>query len=179
MKFCRLQLKCFLYCLLTLSGGYPFTMDFSTLHQGSDCDCIASAHQNCSDTFSRKTSDGKVPKDRNFKISIEKQNAIYDDCENHCNEKSTSIDLWKDESADIVIKFHQSKIARGISPRLKDHLLIFKIKVNGGYVKSTPVKGNDFHHNYYLPDDFSAETSIEFIKKSPPCQCCLMFPKIA
>lgn len=167
MKPTTIQIKTFLYCLLTLSGLFHPPMDFIKLHQGSDCDCIASATQNCSNTFSRKTSDGKVPRDRNFRISIDKQNAQYSDCEQHCDEKSTSIDLWSDESEQQVLAYHRSRISLAIAPKAKDHLLIFRIKQYGGLVKPSPVFGNDFHHNYYLPDNFSVDTCIEFVKKIP------------
>jgi hypothetical protein len=144
-------------------------MNFENLTNGTNCNCLKNCIENVIDTFVRKTGDSKELKIRDFKTHFERGKEVSDlkNCDEVCGNRGLSIDLWNDNSKGVLLKRYMTTFA--ISPKLKNHLSIVKLKTNAGKVKQSPLKdeiGGEFHHDLYKSDNFNIDF-IELIDNIP------------
>lgn len=135
-------------------------MEFYKFHGTTECDCIKSARENCSDTFARKISGPATKcKKGDFQPTKRNREVEFTNCDNYCSRMSLSIDMWDDGSKEYLLIKYSSSLTAEIGPRYKDCLLIFKVRQNGGLVKHTPIdppdtNENPYHHDLFKTDSF-------------------------
>ncbi len=135
-------------------------MEFTNIRGDTDCDCLNGNTNPSEYVFARKIGKGKTPKDRDFKSHWEREKRPDDlnNCEEVCGMKGISIDRWDDESQTHV--WNHYKTTFGLSPKAKNHLIIFELDPNSGLTKPTPFTGNPFHWDLYKSDEFD----LTFVK---------------
>ena len=144
-------------------------MTFENITRGTDCKCLKNCSENTVDVFARRTGDSKELKNKDFRTRFEGGKEVSDlkDCDEVCGNRGLSIDLWNDSSKDVILDRYM--VTNALSPRLKNHLSIIKLKPNTGMVKRTPIKdqlGGEYHHDLYKSDNFAIEM-IELIENIP------------
>jgi hypothetical protein len=143
-------------------------MTFDKIAESNNCNCLNGCSEDYTNVFARKVGIAKTLKLRDFKTHHERNKvpSQLNNCKEVCGFRGISVDIWNDESKDIVLKKYFTTIA--FSPKYKSNISIIKLKQDAGIVKHTPVNNplNEFHYDFYKSDNFVIE-SIELVDLIP------------
>jgi hypothetical protein len=144
-------------------------MTFENMAQGENCKCLKNCTENTVDIFARRTDYTKELKSRDFKCDKDKKREFpnLNDCKAVCGYYGVSIDLWNENSKDILLKRYITTAS--FSPQHRKNLSIIKFKESAGFIKNTPINeqiGGEYHYDLYKCDNFEIEM-IELIENIP------------
>jgi hypothetical protein len=126
-------------------------MNFNTLLQDTDCDCLENAIENNVHYFARKINKPQ-PLDKDFKSHWEREKRA-EECEQICGYKGISINEWNDDTKQAIINKFLTTFS--ISPKHKDSIFVFKCLPDAGLTKYTPNDKDTSHYDFYKSDEFS------------------------
>ncbi|MDQ1266230.1 MAG: hypothetical protein QG635_1382 [Bacteroidota bacterium] len=87
-----------------------------------------------------------------FVSNWEKGKRPNNGCEDICSNKGISINIYNEESKQIVKKKFYNMYVN--APQYKPIYCSFKFKSEAGKVKSTPNKNDKYHYTFYKSDEF-------------------------
>lgn len=142
-------------------------MQFTKITDNTKCTCLSDCSNDVTNLFARKVRKAPDMKDADFRNHFEKNRSPEtNNCDEICGFYGVSIEIWNDASSKTLIEKYQ--ITSSISPKHKNNLSIFKLKVDAGLVKHTPdqLEYNEFHFDFYKEDSFTID-KLELIEMIP------------
>ncbi|MFN1217600.1 hypothetical protein ACKW6Q_11580 [Chryseobacterium kwangjuense] len=140
---------------------------FRKISDNTNCNCLDGTHEDLTSLFVRKVRKAPDIKDADFRNQIELNKIpTNNDCNEICGMHGVSIEIWNDESEEVLKDKYRKTAAFG--PNLKKSLAIFKFNHNNGLIKHTPeqFEYNEFHYDFYKHDIFKV-SELNLIKMLP------------
>ena len=151
-------------------------MNFDELNKSlpENCDCLEKSIEDLTHTYARhfnkptvRSQDMLTKWEKYTNTNAFPKNLDLNDCVELCGLKGLSVDIWNEESKEAVIQRYL-KTFKIISPKNKNAILIFKLKLSAGKFRHTPREHDKFHYDFYKADGFTIDLVevIEFINLS-------------